>query len=198
MNDETMTDLISVHKPAGYDKLMSTTKDLGFSMSSDPYIGSLLRTLVSSKPNANILELGTGLGLSLLWMLEGLAATSRITSIENDPKLAHFVKEHFSDEPRVNIILADASQWINSMHDEHFDLIFADAWPGKYSDLDQTLDLLSVGGIYVVDDMATRESWPEGHQEKANGLVKFLDQRNDLLVTKMHWGSGVILATRSA
>ena len=30
-----------------------------------------------------------------------------------------------------------------------FDLVFADAWPGKFSETDEVLDLIEVGGFYI-------------------------------------------------
>ena len=41
-------------------------------MPSDLYIGSLLKTLIASKPNAKLLKLGMGIGLSLSWMTDGM------------------------------------------------------------------------------------------------------------------------------
>jgi predicted O-methyltransferase YrrM len=35
-------------------------------------------------------------------------------------------------------------------------LIFADAWPGKYSDLEKALKLVKPGGFYIIDDMLTQ------------------------------------------
>ena len=75
-------------------------------------------------------------------------------------------------------------------------MIFADAWPGKYSDLDETLALLKVGGMYVIDDMDPQPNWPEGHAEKAEKLVEALEKRTDFNMTKMNWSTGVILMTK--
>ena len=43
-------------------EIESKSLEIDFSMPSDLYVGTLLKTLVSSKPGANILELGTGIG----------------------------------------------------------------------------------------------------------------------------------------
>ena len=51
------------------------------------YIGSPLKTLISSKPGSNLLEIGTGIGLSLSWMIDGMDANSTITSVDNDSQL---------------------------------------------------------------------------------------------------------------
>ncbi len=191
-----MKALTIVDKPEGYDKLEAATKDVGFSMSSDAHIGSMLRTLIATKPNSNVLELGTGLGMSLIWMLDGMDSDSKITSIEYDPELAAIAKDHFEKDKRVSIVLDDAAKWLKAYNGEKFDVIFADAWPGKYSELDEVLQLLNVGAIYIVDDMNERPSWPKGHKEKAEELVRYLEKRQDLVLTKMNWASGIIIAAK--
>jgi len=77
-----------------------------------------------------------------------------------------------------------------------FDFIFADTWPGKYHQLDETLALLKPGGLYVIDDMLPQANWPAGHDVKAAALIAILEQRTDLTITKLNWASGLIIATK--
>jgi hypothetical protein len=56
--------------------------------------------------------------------------------------------------------------------------------------------MLNRGGLYIVDDMLPQPNWPEGHQEKAANFVKYLETRNDLLLTKLNWATGIIIAVR--
>ena len=52
-----------------------------------------------------------------------------------------------------------------------FDLIFANAIPGKYEHLDETLALLRCGGLYVVDDMLPQPTWQKDHAPRATGVL---------------------------
>ena len=52
-----------------------------------------------------------------------------------------------------------------------FDLIFADTWPGKFSQLPETLALVRPGGFYVVDDLLPQPNWPEGHAASLERLM---------------------------
>lgn len=79
--------------PALYSNIQSKAKEIGFNMPSDLYIGSLLKTLISSRINANILEIGTGAGLSLAWMVDALSKNSQLTTIDNDPQLSNIAKD---------------------------------------------------------------------------------------------------------
>lgn len=96
-------------------------------MPSDLYIGTLLKTLITSKPKSNLLELGTGIGLSLSWMLDGMDSESKLISIDNDPKLIEIANNYFGQDKRLEIICADGAEWIKNYVGEKFDLCFADA-----------------------------------------------------------------------
>ena len=126
--------------PADYARITRKSEDIGFTMPSDVYIGSLLKTLVSSKPGGRFLELGTGIGLSLSWMIDGMDAESHLISVDNDPKLIAIATEYFGKDERVALHCADGSNWIKTYTGDTFDLVFADAWPGKYSETDEILD----------------------------------------------------------
>lgn len=193
MNDANILD-----KPKIHAAIEAKSQEIGFTMPSDLYIGTLLKTLISSKPQANVLELGTGIGLSLSWMIDGLDAESTLTTVDNDPKLCAIAQDFFGADPRVNIVCADGTQWIKNYQGTAFDLIFADAWPGKYSEIEETLALLKIGGFYVIDDMLAQPNWPKGHQEKVYALVNYLEQHPNLNLTKMNWSTGVIVAVKTA
>jgi predicted O-methyltransferase YrrM len=182
--------------PAQYDSLIKKSKEIGFTMPSDIYVGSLLKKLIASKPNAQVLELGTGVGLSLSWMIDGLDKDSKIISIDNDSTLINIAKSFFGDHPRVKLICEDGSSWIRAYQGAPFDLIFADAWPGKYSDLDELLKHLKIGGFYVIDDMKPQPNWPVGHQEKVDELIRFLESKHNFSMTQIDWSTGIIIMTK--
>ncbi|WP_281543073.1 O-methyltransferase [Maribacter aestuarii] len=182
--------------PKIYEEIQRKSKEIGFTMPSDIYIGTMLKTLISSKPAARVLELGTGLGLSLAWMIDGMDENSNLITIDNNPELIELAQHYFGKDERLEVFCEDASIWLENYTGPKFDLIFADAWPGKYSQLEETLNMLKSGGFYIIDDMKQQPNWPEGHDEKVRGLVSYLEKRNDLSLTKMNWSTGVIIAVK--
>lgn len=182
--------------PELYSDLISKSKEIGFTMPSDLYIGTLLKTLVASKPGGSFLELGTGMGLSLAWILDGMDVNSRVTSLDNDADLIDIAKDFFSKHDRLELFCCDGEAWLNAYSGDGFDLIFADAWPGKYSALDKALSLVKLGGYYVIDDMKAQPNWPDGHEKHVESLVDTLEQREDFVLTKMDWSTGVIVAVK--
>lgn len=191
-----MNDINILDKPRIHVEIKAKSKEIGFTMPSDLYIGTLLKTLITSKPSSNLLELGTGIGQSLSWMIDGMDSDSNLTTVDNDPELIDIAKDFFGAEKRVEIIFANGSEWIKNYSGEKFDLIFADAWPGKYSEIKEILDLVKVGGFYIIDDMLTQPNWPDGHQENVDKLVMYLENRNDFNLTKMNWSTGIIIASK--
>ena len=136
-------------KPVLYSKIEQKAREIEFSMPSDIYVGSLLKTLVASKPKGKIIEIGTGIGLSLSWMIAGMDKESTLISHDNDSKLIAIAKDFFEKDKRIDLICQDASAWIKHYKGESFDLIFADAWPGKYSEIEEILDLIKIG-VYTL------------------------------------------------
>lgn len=185
-----------IKTPRGYDSLLRESKQVNFSMPSDLQTGSLLRTLVCSKPGGKFLELGTGTGLSLSWIVEGMDEGARVISIDTEEKFLSIARSVFETDPRVSLICMDGGEWIVQNKDSKLDLIFADAWPGKYNTLDETLAMLKVGGLYVVDDMLPQPNWPEGHAERADKLIQYLEGLDYIHLTKLNWSTGVIIITR--
>lgn len=166
-------------------------------MPSDELAGSLLRTLVTSKPGGRFLELGTGMGLSLSWIVDGMDAHAQVVSVDNDQQLIDLVCPEFDREDNVSITCTDGAEWISNYAGSGFDLIFADAWPGKYELLDETLALLNPGGLYIIDDMLEQPNWPEGHAEKADKLADHLLSRKNFTVTQLNWSTGIFICTKT-
>ena len=181
--------------PEQYEKLKIASDDLKFNMASDLQTGSLLKTLMLSKAGGRFLELGTGTGLATAWMVAGLDENSSLLTVENNALLIDVAKKHINDS-RVEFILADGYDWIKNYDGEKFDLIFADAMPGKYDLFDETIAMLNSGGLYIIDDMLPQSNWPLGHDEKVRSFINSLESRNDLLMTKMNWSTGIIIITK--
>jgi len=180
-----MLEEIKQRYPLAYHAIKEATEANGFSMPSEVLTCSLLKTLAATKPGGKFLELGTGTGLSTTWILDGMDAKSTLISIEN-----------LGVDKRLRLICTDGGEWIKQNKGKKFSFIFADTWPGKYLLLDEVLDMVEKGGIYIIDDMLPQQNWPTGHAEKAAQLIADLDSREDIILTKMGWASGIVIITK--
>ena len=190
MNDDVQ------YFPEKYKEIQEATRKLDFDQVSDPLLGSLLATLSATKPNGKFLELGTGSGLSTAWILQGMDEKSTLVTIDNKKVLVSIATKYLGSDKRVDFIVGAGEDLILEIEASSVDFIFADTWPGKYNHLEETLLLLKSGGIYLIDDMLPQENWPEGHTEKANTLILYLESRNDLILTKMSWSTGILICTK--
>jgi predicted O-methyltransferase YrrM len=182
--------------PEVLDLIEAETKAIGFSMGSERLTGALLRALAASKPKAKILELGTGTGISAAWLLDGMDEESHLTTVDNDAANVEIAKRHLGPDRRVTFHIEDGREFLSRIQDERFDLIFTDAWPGKFEGLELALSVLKVGGFYVIDDLLPQPNWPEDHAPKVRKLVDTLAQRTDLLICPMSWSSGLLVAVK--
>jgi len=192
MQDNIFTDI-----PVQYESISAATKELSFNMASDLYTGSLLKTLVASKLSGRILELGTGSGLATSWITDGMDKDSKLVTVDNNALLMDVAKQNLPDA-RIQFVCADGYEWLLKYNGEPFDLIFADAMPGKYDLFEETIALLKVGGFYIIDDMLPQNNWPEGHAAKAKAFIEALENRKDIMLTKLNWSTGIIIAVKIA
>ncbi len=93
--------------------------------------------------------------------------------------------------------LVDGATFLEQSAQQQFDLIYADAGPGKFTHLDLALSLLKVGGIYFTDDLLPQASWPEGHAPKVPALITELETRPGFVATKLAWASGLMILVRT-
>jgi predicted O-methyltransferase YrrM len=184
--------------PAALGAIERDTRALSFTMASDHHTGAFLRTLAAAKPAGRFLELGTGTGLATAWLLAGMDAASRLVTVDTAPELVEVACRHLGADRRVTFLVQDGAAYLAGAAEEPFDLIFADAWPGKYEHLDLALRRLRAGGFYVIDDMRPQPNWPAGHEVHVRRLVAELEGRPDLALTKLMWSTGLIVAAKLA
>jgi predicted O-methyltransferase YrrM len=182
--------------PESWRQISRRTAALGFDMPSEADTGAMLRLLAASKPDGRLLELGTGTGLATACLAAGMGASASLVSVDNDARVQAVARQALGEDSRVSFIVSDGLDYIRAQAPASFDLIFADAWPGKYDGLDETLALLRPGGLYVVDDMLPQPNWPDNHQARVDDLTARLKSHSDLATGSLSWASGLIIAAR--
>ena len=193
-----MTDDEIIRRPPALDAILAETSARGFTMVSEPKVGALLAALAASKPSSRLLELGTGTGHGTAWLMFGMDQHSTLDTVDTDTSVVGIARRHLGSDPRVTFHISDGAAFIQAAPRGSFDLIYADAWPGKFSHLDDALALLRPGGIYAIDDLLPQPNWPEGHAPKVPTLIDDLERRPTFVTTRLAWASGLMLVVRSA
>ena len=183
-------------RPEGLEELRARTEEHGFSMASELLTGALLQVLAASKPGGRLLELGTGTGIGTSWLLSGMDNSATLVSVETDERVQGVARKVLGDDKRLNLVLEDGAAFLRRQPQESFDLIFADAMPGKFESREEALLLVRPGGLYVIDDLLPQPNWPEGHGENVDKLMHALSADPRFSMVPMIWASGVAILTR--
>lgn len=193
-----MKDWHPADAPDAVADIAAETERLGFTMASEPMTGALLRTLAASRPDGNLLELGTGTGFGTAWLLDGMTAAARLTTVDISASCSAVATRYLGADPRLTIVIQDAAEWLERDAAGPYDLIFADSLPGKFEGFDAAWSLLPAGGLYVIDDMLPDPNWPAGHDAKVERLLADLDARPDCALVRLEWATGVVVAVKVA
>lgn len=168
--------------------------EAGFRKSCLPDVGRLLALAAAAKPGGVVAESGTGSGVGTAWLHSGLAADARLVTVERDPELARRAAGLFTDDPRVEVLTGD---WRLLEQHAPFDVFFCDGG-GKRDAPDLVIDLLSPGGLLVLDDFTPSPDWPPRFEGEVDHLRlhylthPFLDA-TEVLTTP---GSSALVAAR--
>ncbi|MDF5755455.1 O-methyltransferase [Spongiactinospora sp. TRM90649] len=119
--------------------------------------GAALCFLASAINAKAVVEIGTGCGVSGLWMLRGMRQDGQLTSVDVEPEHQRLAREAFSQAGyaggRTRLIAGRALDVLPRLADGGYDLVFADAAKQEYPDyLAEAVRLLRVGGIVAFDN----------------------------------------------
>lgn len=129
-----------------------------------PQTQNLIRFFLAMKRPARILEIGTAVGFSALFMQYYAPEDCRIITIEKDSRRVEKARSNFAEYGRKNacgkaegivLLEGDAAQVLGEIReDASFDLVFMDAAKGQYIRfLPDAIRLLSPGGIMITDNI---------------------------------------------
>lgn len=129
-----------------------------------PQTQNLLRFFLTMKRPSRILEIGTAVGFSALFMQHYAPAECRIITIEKDRLRAQKARENFARYGRISseggqtgitLMEGDAIEVLGGIReDESFDLVFMDAAKGQYIRfLPDAVRLLGSGGLLITDNI---------------------------------------------
>jgi predicted O-methyltransferase YrrM len=165
-----------------------------------PGTGAALRLLALATRARNVVEIGTGTGVSGLWLLQGMPADGLLTSVDVEPEHHALARQSFAaagfGPARFRLIAASARTMLPRLADGAYDLMFVDGAELDYPYCVREADrILRVGGLLVVNN---------GYGE-ADDDAPFLRAVMDRLRDDPQWtatliptGAGLVCAARTA
>jgi caffeoyl-CoA O-methyltransferase len=175
----------------------------------EPDTARLLRGLVMATGARRVLEIGTAIGYSAVWMGQVLPADGLLISMEIDAERAGVARRNFERAglaDRASVIVGDAARFLHKVKGP-FDVIFQDGDKQLYESLLPALvDHLRPGGLLVTDNVLWDGEVIEGfvaaprHDAASTDAIRAYNRRlasePRLLTTFLPVGDGVALSVR--
>ena len=137
------------------DDTLATARRRGEQLGASPVspgTGAALRFLASALRAKAVVEVGTGAGVSSLYLLRGMTQDGVLTSIDVDPEPQSAAKRAFAEAKvgpgRTRLIMGRALDVLPRLTEEAYDLLFVDATKQEYPGFhEQGVRLLRPGGV---------------------------------------------------
>ena len=122
-----------------------------------PAGGATLRLLATAIGARAVVEVGTGSGVSGLWLLGGMLPDGVLTTVDLESEHQRAARQAFTDAAiapaRFRLINGSAGEVLPRLTDGAYDLVFVDADKASYPlYFEQALRLLRSGGIVAFDN----------------------------------------------
>jgi len=168
----------------------------------EPEVAKIICLLIRTTNAKKVLEMGTCIGYSGIWISEALKHTKgKLTTIEYDEILIKEAKQNFKNAgvtDQVDLIEGDILKMTKNFEDNSFDMVLQDSKKSLYPELlEECIRLTRNGGLIITDDTLYR---PKGiteklsaHTHRYNEMV-FDDKR--LYSTIINVGDGITLSLK--
>jgi predicted O-methyltransferase YrrM len=171
-----------------------------------PGAGAALRLLAAVLDARHVVEIGTGTGVSGIWLLRGMREDGVLTSVDIEAENQRQAREAFTAEgvpaSRTRLITGRALEVLPRLADASYDLVLADGAKEEYPDyVEEAARLLRVGGVLVIDNSLWHDKVADPAQRDPDtiairGTLTALREDERWLVALLPVGDGLLTAVR--
>ena len=174
----------------------------------DAEVGALLRVLAIAIGAKHILEIGTAIGYSGIWLAGALPPGGMLVTLEMDEDRARRARENFARAgiaDRANVVIGDAQRMLAKVSGP-FDLVFQDGDKQLYTPLlDRLVGLLRPGGLLVTDNVLWDGEVVPGYKKptrdaaQTRAIAEYNERLNthpQLMTTTVPLRDGVAIAVK--
>lgn len=193
-----------VEEPVSLLKARARADEFGVE-SVTPATGAQLAFIASALGATAIVEAGTGVGVSGLWLLSA-SPKSVLATIDTEPELQTAAKQAFADAGiaanRTRVISGKAIEVMSNMADAAYDLVFLDADRDTLEQqLHEAVRLLRPGGAVVIAHALWRDRVPDpALRDDATvsyrDALRFFTTNEDFVSAISTVGDGLLMASK--
>ena len=168
--------------------------------------GAALRFLAAVTGARTVVEVGTGTGVSGVWLLRGMAPDGVLTTVDTEAEHQRLAKKTFTEagipSQRARLINGAALDVLPRLTDGAYDLVFCDGDKEEYPDyLTEALRLLQPGGVVAFDNALWHDRVADPAQRDAETVAirelgKTVREHEGLLPLLLPMGDGLLVARK--
>jgi predicted O-methyltransferase YrrM len=168
--------------------------------------GAALRFLASVIDARAVVEVGTGTGVSGLWLLRGMRSDGVLTTVDIETEHQRLARETFTEAgiptQRARTIAGAALDVLPRLTDGHYDIVFVDGDKAEYAAcLKEALRLLRPGGVVAFDNALWHDRVPDPSVRDdetlaIRELIREVSADDDLVPVLLPVGDGLLLAKK--
>ncbi len=170
-----------------------------------PAVGGLLRFIVESLKARSIVEIGTGSGVSALWLFAGASPETVLTSIDTEREHAAsartVLEESGITSQRFRLITGAIMEVVGKLADNNYDLIVVRPATDLMELIHESYRMLRPGGILFIDHALSGGKVADPTQRDFDSIsrrdgIRSVKEDSRWSSTVLPLGSGVLLATK--
>jgi len=169
-------------------------------------VGATLRLLAATCGAKAVLEIGTGAGVSGLWLLQGMSADAVLTTIDHEVEFHKYARRAFTaagiPSQRTRLIAGRALDVLPRMAARGYDMMVIDAPADEIPDyLDHALRVLRPGGLIVIihalwHDQVADPAQRDEQTVMMRELAKVLASSEQFVPALLPVGDGLLAAVK--
>jgi predicted O-methyltransferase YrrM len=168
--------------------------------------GAALRILAAILAARTVVEIGTGTGVSGIWLLRGMAPDGVLTSVDIEAEHQRHAREAFLAEgvapSRTRLITGRALEVLPRLADSSYDLVLVDGAKDEYPEyVEEAARLLRPGGVLAIDNSLWHDKVADPAQRDPDtiairSVLSSLLEDERFLVALLPVGDGLLTAVR--
>ncbi|MGO3153000.1 MAG: O-methyltransferase [Galactobacter sp.] len=188
------------------DEILSRARSRGHELGVTPVsaaTGSLLTVMAAMRPARTAVEIGSGVGVSGVSLLRGMAPDGILTTVEKDTEILGAARTTYAEAGfptyRTRTINGRSQDVLPRLADAAYDLVFVDGSRRRMAtDVEEAGRLLRPGGLLFINDILDDDQVPQPAVRRPSTLAARQTQRWVRDEDRFDWvvlptGTGVML-----